>query len=370
MILLVSNTAWSIYNFRQNLVRALLEKNQEVTILAPMDACSTKLSDMGCRVYDLPLQQHGVNPFADLFLLLTLYHKLRQLRPKFIIFYTIKPNIYGSIAAAWAGIPCLVVTTGLGYTFINQNWISRLAHSLFKIALRHPLQVWFLNYQDLLAFTKYRLVAPERAHLLPGEGIDLEHFSPRTNEFIDGTFHFLMIARIIKDKGVEEYVEAARRLKNRFSNITFQLLGNYDTNSPNAISKEQISEWQHAGIIEYLGTTDDVRPYIAYADCVVLPSYREGIPRALIEASAMERPVIATDVPGCRDAVIDETTGLLCKARNAENLAEICERMAHTTEDMRKKMGQEGRKFVAKTFDEKYIVKQYIDILNENKILI
>ncbi len=365
-VILVANTAWSMFNFRRGVICQLIRCGYQITIIAPSDAFSEKLQELGCEVIDLPIDAKGTNPLHDLRLVYMLYNYYNCIKPDFIIHYTIKPNIYGSLAAKIAGIPSIAITTGLGYTFVNDNMVAKIARILYKMAFRFPDEVWFLNEDDRQIFLRKNLVASEKAVLLYGEGVDLEYFKPQTRECSDGKIIFLLIARMLWDKGIGEFVEAARLIKDRYPNAIFQLLGECDVANPSAINRQQISLWEAEGIIEYLGTTSDVRPIIAQVDCLVLPSfYREGIPRTLMEAAAMAKPLVTTDSVGCRDVVIDRETGLLCLVKDHISLAECFEIFINMPVSQRELMGQAGRAFMAQVFDERLVIEQYLETLKK-----
>ena len=370
-ITLVCNTAWAIHTYRRGLLRMLVAHGVQVTVLAPRDRTFEPLAAMGCRCVELPVASKGTNPRDDLKTLVALYREYRANRPDLVFHYTIKPNIYGSIAAQGARVPSIAVTTGLGYVFIQKSRTAQVAKRLYRFAFRFPREVWFLNQDDRQAFIDQDLLAhPERARLLHGEGVDLDEFPftpparghthPATGT--DG-FFFILIGRLLWDKGVAEYVDAARRLRARFPHARFQLLGAVGADNPSAISRAEVEAWQREGVIEYLGETHDVRPAIANADCVVLPSYREGVPRTLMEASAMGRPIVATDVPGCREVVENGVTGLLCEVKSADSLAQQLERMLVSSDETRAQMGLRGREKVAREFDENGVVARYKDTI-------
>ncbi|MFM5366360.1 glycosyltransferase family 4 protein [Aeromonas veronii] len=363
-IILVANTAWSMFNFRHGLLIRLINDGYQLTIIAPRDEFSDKLRGIGCAVVDLPMEAKGTNPLQDLKLIYTLYRLYRQILPDFIVHYTIKPNIYGSLAAKWAGMPSLAITTGLGYTFVNDNLVAKVACGLYKLAFRFPKEVWFLNEDDRQVFLQHQLVSQDKAVLLHGEGVDLSHFAPQAMPVPDGKVRFLLIARMLWDKGVGEYVEAARIVRQQYPQAVFQLLGACGVANPSVIEHAQISQWEEEGVVEYLGTTPDVRPIIANADCVVLPSYREGIPRTMIESAAMAKPLIVTDVPGCRDVVIPNKTGLLCQVKDVAALAHCCEKIINMNVEQTSKMGEAGRALMASKFDEQLVIAQYLITLN------
>lgn len=365
-ITLVVNVAWSMFNFRHGLLKRLLTEGYKVTVITAPDEFSDKLRAIGCTVIDLPISGKGTNPFQDIHLLYSLYRLYISTKPNFIIHYSIKPNIYGSLAAKLAGIPSLAVTTGLGYTFVNDNWIAKVARSLYKLAFRYPKEVWFLNEDDRQVFLKHSLVSADKAVVLYGEGVDLNYYYPLPKIHQDENFRFLLIARMLWDKGVGEFVEAARIIRKKYPKAIFQLLGTCGSANPSVIERDQVAKWENEGVIEYLGTTNDVRNYISQADCVVLPSfYREGIPRSLMEAAAMAKPLITTDNVGCRDVVIPDETGLLCPVKDANALAICCEQMLGLTLSMREEMGLRGREFMMRKFDEKLVIAQYLQTLNK-----
>lgn len=362
-ITLVCNTAWAIYTYRQGLIRELAARGVEVIVLAPRDRTFELLTAMGCRCIDLPVASKGTSPRDDLRMLWALFRHYRSIRPDIVFHYTIKPNIYGSIAAKLAGVNSVAVTTGLGYVFIQHSRAAQVAKMLYRFAFRFPREVWFLNRDDKAAFIDQDLlVHPERARLLHGEGVDLEQFAltplPDTDHF-----DFVLIGRLLWDKGVGEYVEAARRLRKRYPQARFQLLGPVGVDNPSAITRAEVATWEQEGVIEYLGEAHDVRPFIAAANCVVLPSYREGVPRTLMEASAMGRPIVATDVPGCREVVAHGINGLLCEVRNANSLADRLAQMLDMDGEERRAMGERGRQKVMAEFDERVVINQYKDLI-------
>jgi glycosyltransferase involved in cell wall biosynthesis len=362
-IALVCNTAWAIYTYRRGLLRMLVERGVEVSVIAPRDRTFAPLEEMGCRCVELPVASKGANPRDDLKTLAALYREYRATRPHIVFHYTIKPNIYGSIAARLAGMPSIAVTTGLGYVFIQNSRTASVAKRLYRFAFRFPREVWFLNQDDRQAFIDQNLLAhPDRAQLLHGEGVDLGEYDfqplPRANPQTEG-FFFILIGRLLWDKGVAEYVDAARRLRQKYPYAHFQLLGPAGVDNPSAITLDEVQAWQREGVIDYLGEAHDVRGFIGNADCVVLPSYREGVPRTLMEASAMGRPIVATDVPGCREVVENGVTGFLCEVKSADSLAQQLERLLLSSYTARAEMGVAGRAKVAREFDENAVVERY-----------
>ncbi len=363
-ICLVCNTAWAIYTYRPGLIRALLALGVRVTVLSPPDRTVEHLSAMGVTCIDVPIESKGTNPLADLKTVWTLWRHYRRLKPDLVFHYTIKPNIYGTLAAALAGVKSIAVTTGLGYVFIQHSLAARVAKQLYRQAFRFPREVWFLNPDDEQTFLQAGLLArPERAALLPGEGIDLDQFTFSPLAADKPHFDFLLVGRMLWDKGIGEYAAAARIVKARYPQARFRLLGPAGVANPSAIPLAEIEAWVCEGTLEWLGETDDVRPYLRDADCVVLPSYREGMPRTLLEASALGRPIVATRVPGCRDVVADGVTGLLCDARNADDLAAKMLNVIEMSPQQRADMARAGRAKVEAEFDEKAVVRRYFSAI-------
>src|SRR5262245_38869151 len=317
-IILVSRCAWTLYNFRAGLLRALKNKGHKVIGGgAGGDGFEKYIVDLGVPFVSLPVDKRGINLLADLRLFWTLYRWYRCERPAVVHHFTIKPVIYGSIAARLAGVPRIVNTvTGLGYVFIEDGvtWLRYLVKWLYSIALACAHFTFFQNRDDLTYFAAHGLIRREKAGLLPGSGVDCSFFTPAVTGFRspDAPVTFLLVARLLRVKGVEEFVEAARLVKQEIPTSRFQLLGPRDERNPTVVSVHQLENWQEEGIITWLGEKSDVRPVMAQADVIVLPSYyREGTPRALLEAAAMAKPIITTENVGCREVVDDGVNGLL-----------------------------------------------------------
>ena len=335
--------------------------SHEVCTLAPQDEASIKLEDCGCTFINLNINNKGLNPLSDFQLRSRLIKIYKKTQPDVIIHYTIKPVIYGSMAATKQKIPFVNNITGLGTAFIKKNWVTWLVKQLYQSSQKKAGYVFFQNREDQKLFHKENLI-PETVpqEIIPGTGIDIKHFALKPySKSTPGLF--LLIARLIWDKGVGEFVEAARQIKSEFSEAHFQLLGFLDVKNRTAISREQVQEWEAEGVIEYLGDTEDVRPYIEKASCVVLPSYREGLPRTLLEAASMARPIITTDVTGCREVVNHGVNGYLCKPRDAKDLAQKMRDMAKLSIDERRDMGLRGREKIVSEFDEKIMVQKIIN---------
>lgn len=363
-IILTGNTCFKIANFREGLVRALIARGCEVVVLAPTDGHRTKLEAMGCRVHDLPMDRNGTAPLAELALLWRIFGFLRRERPVIVFGYTIKNNIYAGLACRWLGIPFVPNVTGLGPAFNQSGMLKRVVRLLYRLAFARAQAVFLQNPEDRAVFLAAGLVDAARTRLLPGSGVDLALFDARPMPPETEGVVFLLIARLLWDKGVGLYAEAARALRAGNPALRFQLLGPPDPASRSGIPMAQIEAWAQEGVIEYLGQMQDVRPALAAADCVVLPSwYREGTPRVLLEAAAMARPVITTDRPGCRDAVTDGQTGMLCPAQDLDALTGALARFAAMPAQERAEMGKQGRAKAEAEFDEARVIDAYIEQL-------
>jgi glycosyltransferase involved in cell wall biosynthesis len=271
------------------------------------------------------------------------------------------------LASALSGVPYINNVAGLGAVFIGGGWLKRFVSILYKLAFKNSSKVFFQNKDDLELFLKNKLISRQLTGVLPGSGINLNHFAPINVSLgltLNRPFKFLLIARMLKDKGVVEFVNAAQMLKESGMKAEFSLLGFLDVQNPAAISTEQMRTWTEQGFVKYLGTSDDVREHIAQADCIVLPSYREGTPRSLLEAAAMAKPIIATNVVGCKEVVVDGENGLLCEAKNALDLASKMKEIFLFSDGERKVMGEKGRRKMEQEFDELFVIQKYIEAID------
>lgn len=353
-ILLIASLAESLINFRGPLIRQMVSAGHEVIAAAPEISAvlCVKLRALGVRSFSIRLRRTGLNPIIDVCTILMLFRLCRLERPDVILAYTIKPVIYGSIAASWAGVPGIYsIITGLGYAFSSHDrrgsWVRRLARQLYREALKHNAKVFFQNPDDQSFFQSERMIRKiGQAILVNGSGVDLDYFRPAP---LPAQCSFLLIARLIRDKGVEDYVRAARILRSKYPDARFRLAGWMDSN-PNSISSDELAAWKKEGVIEYLGPLEDVRPAIRDCAVYVLPSYREGTPRTVLEAMAMGRPVITTDAPGCRETVRDGVNGYLVPIQRPDTLAEAMEKL-YLDAELRFSMGQLSRKRAVDKYD-------------------
>ncbi|TGE27347.1 glycosyltransferase family 4 protein [Hymenobacter metallicola] len=363
-VAIVINTSWNIWNFRRSLVKALQAAGHEVLAIAPPDAYSERLeTELGCRYVPILMENKGTNPVKDALLTRRFYTIYRREKPDVVLQYTIKPNIYGTLAAKLAGIPSVNNVSGLGTVFIVQNLVSKVALGLYRFAFQFPKRVFFQNGDDRQLFLQHGLVRADITDLLPGSGVDTNRFRPAAEFVRHEPFTFLMIARVLYEKGVEEYFEAARIVRDALPGTRIQLLGGVDESGNIGVKRAVFDQWLQAGHIEYLGTSDNVAEHIQRADCVVLPSYREGTPKTLLEAAAMGKPIVTTDVPGCRETVVDGVNGLLCQVRDAADLAQKMLQVQRLSTAELEAMGKAGRQLAEQKFDEQIVLDKYLRIV-------
>ena len=359
-IAIVLNSSWQAYNFRLNLARTLKENEYEIIIIAPYDAKYSELLKKEFIYYDINIDPKGINPLHDFKTMLSMYKLYKTIKPNMILNFTIKPNIYSSLVAGVLKIPVVSNISGLGTIFIKQSLITKIAKLLYKVALGFNTKVFFQNNDDKNLFVINNLISEIKTDLLPGSGVDLNKFVPVKKEKND-VLTFLLIARLLKDKGVIEYINAIKIIKSKYNNIEFQILGAVGVANKTAIREDELQNWIDSGLVNYLGISDNVQNIIADSDCVILPSYREGTPRSLLEACAMEKPIIATDVVGCKEVVDDGKNGFLCEVKNPQDLAKKIEMMINLSYDERVRMGQAGREKIVKKFDEKIVINKYLE---------
>ena len=364
-VVLIANSAWNVYNFRMNLIESLKEQGYSIVVFAPEDEYSPAIRDSGlCKLVPLQnLKPTHTNPIQDFLLLRELYVLLKKEKPDAVFTFTLKPNIFGSIVAKWLSILVIPTVTGLGYSFLHKSWLNWVVRRLYHFAFKGLDKVVFHNQSDYAVLKDFNILHHGQGIVVGGSGVDTEYFqpSPVPNQ---RPFVFLFLGRLLYDKGLMELVAAASRLHKDMQGVQFWVAGAHQAEHPAAIPPETFQHWVDEGVIQYFGQVEDVRPLIAKANVVVLPSYREGMPRAILEAMAMGRPVIATDVPGCRDAIRPGWNGWLAESRNVRHLEE-CLRKAMLEDDaILQKMGKNGRERAIDLFDLQQVKNQYLSILH------
>ncbi len=360
-IMIIGGLARSLLLFRGDLIKGWLAQGHEVTAAAPEGGIKKELEKWGVKYIKIPLKRTGLNPAGDLFLLGFLIQLLRKKRPDYLFLYTVKPVIYGSLAATFLPT-CRVYSmiTGLGYVFTSPEGgtFKKLVTAMYRAALKRNRKVFFQNPDDAREFVNIKVIEEKKVVLVNGSGVNVDHFY-RTR-LPEGPVTFLLISRLLKEKGIIEYVEAARMVKEKYPAAGFRIIGWPLIGDPSTIKPKQLERWKEEGIVEILGETDDVRPIIAEASVYVLPSYREGTPRTVLEAMAMGRPVITTDVPGCRETVTGGLNGFLVPVKDAKALAAAMEKFLENPEQIGQ-MGRESRKLA----EEKYDVHKINRVINE-----
>ncbi len=369
-ILLFANTEWYLYNFRRSLATVLREAGYEVVLVSPPGPYGERLRALGFRWLPAPMKRRSLNPLHELALLVWLYRLFRREQVDLVHGFTIKCAVYGSLIARLARIPGRVnAVTGMGYVFISSQLTARLLRPAVRTLLRLALggrgaRLILQNPDDVALFQSARLVDAATIRQIPGSGVDCTRFIPSGVRIAGEPLRVLLAARLLWDKGVAEYVAAARTLHGRGRSIRFLLAGNPDPGNPAAIPEATVRAWVDEGLVEWLGHVDDMPALLAVVDVVVLPSYREGLPKTLIEAAACGLPLITTDAPGCREVVTPEMDGLLIPVGDAEALARAIARL-HEDPALAARLGAAARAKALAQFDERIVIERTLAVYRE-----
>ncbi|ABE59073.1 glycosyltransferase family 4 protein [Chromohalobacter israelensis] len=362
-IVLVSNTSWFLYNFCQGLLRALERRGFRVVCLVPHDDYSQRLcEEFNVTLRTMPMDGKSTGPAREGKCLFWLFGQLRELRPAFVFNFTIKANIYSGLACRALNLPYANTVTGLGTAFLHDSRLFRQVRRLYGVANAGATRVFFLNPDDRELFEHEGMLQKVDWDMLPGAGVDVARFGFKplpTGE----PFTFLLIARLLGDKGVREYVAAAEQVRATHPETRFLIVGPKGVSNRTAIEDDEVDAWHAGGVVEYVGAQDDVRPWLAQAHVLVLPSYREGMPSTVMEAAAMGRPAIVTDVPGCRHAVTEGETGWLCRVKDAEALATRMRYCLAMTPWALSRVGVAARRRAEKEFSQDIVVTGYLACL-------
>jgi len=365
-IAITANSSWYLYNFRKNTIKAMLEQGYDVIALAPEDGYSGVLSSLGCKFIPLSIDSGGINPFKDSLTIMSIFFIFLRMKCDLVLNFTPKNNIYFSLVAWLFRKPVINNVAGLGNVFINGGAVCVICRLLYKFSQRSAARIFFQNEDDRTLFLTEIIPGYSRTERLPGSGVDLARFEmmPAAD---DGVVRFILIARMLYSKGVEHYVDAARRLKRIYGDrCEFRLLGFLDGNNPAAVKTERMTSWIAEGMIHYLGISDNVENELRQIDCVVLPSfYREGVPKSLLEAGAAGKPIITTDNIGCRETVDEGVNGYLCTPQSTDSLVACMEKMINLTHAQRLDMGAKSRQKMVREFDEHIIISRYLNAINE-----
>lgn len=362
-ILISINTSWNIFNFRLSLIKALHARGYTVIAVAPSDEYVRLLEKEGVKCFPIDLDSKGTNIIHDLILIKSYYRLFKKLKPDLILSYTIKPNIYGNYAAKALGIPVINNVSGLGTLFIKKNLSTLVAYGLYKTAFLKSDWVFFQNTEDQMLFRQKKLINVEKTSIIPGSGVDVEKF--KSNRLNNPGRTILFVGRLIGDKGIREFIEAAKILIKEDAALRFKIVGELGYNNKTAVSKEELEGWLKLPQVEYLGMVDNMKEVFEKVDIMVLPSYREGLSKSLVEACAMSLPIVTTNVPGCRDVVQDGYNGFLCELKNSVDLAKKISDILKLSENKRLEMGQNARRIATEKFDEKLVIDLYLQKIKE-----
>ncbi len=359
-ILILTNSINGLFNFRKEVVLSLMDEGYKVIISTPDEYNERHafFEEKGCSIVKTQFNRRSKNPLYDLKLLLSYIRLLREIKPKAVLTYTIKPNVYGGLACRLLKMPQIVNVTGLGDAIENEGWVKHITLMLYKLGTKKAWRIFFQNKSNLVFFVKNGFDA-NKSVLLPGSGVNLlrHNYQPYPP---CGIIKFLYAGRLLKDKGVEEYFKMAELIKRDFSNVEFGIVGKIEDNY-----KKQMENLVSNDIIKYYGLVPDVRPFYRNSHCVVLPSYHEGMSNVNLESAANGRPVITTNVPGCKETVDDKVTGYLCLPMSVEDLTEKVKQFIQLPYEAKQNMGKAARLKVEREFDRQIVVKAYMDAINQ-----
>lgn len=361
-ILVLTNNFGGLYSFRKEVMKAFVDEGHHVVISAPLDEKKAYFVEIGCKVIDTQFNRKGMNPLKDLGLLMRYVQLLKRVKPDMVLSYTIKPNLYGGMACQLCGVPQIANITGLGSAVEKPGWLQRLTILLYKIGLRKTHTVFFQNRANM-EFCEEHGMVKSGVKLIPGSGVNLQHHALQEYPLQSEPLRFIFISRLLREKGIEEYLTAAHEIKAKYPNTEFHILGVCEEDYA-----ERLEKLQKDGIVIYHGSQSDVRPFIGQSCCMVHPSfYAEGMSNVLLESCAAGRPVITTDRPGCGEIVEDSINGLIVKQRDAYDVARKIEKFIHLPYEQKREMGLAARKKVECEFDRNIVVKAYLDCINSIK---
>lgn len=361
-IVFFSNSAWSIYNFRRNLIKKLIKNGNQIFILSPKDSTSIKLIRMGCKFLEIKMNNNSINILKDLILLFVIRKKLKIIKPDFIFNFTIKPLIYGTFVANLLKIKSVCMMTGLGTTFIKKNFLTYLVIILYRISFLKVYKVIFQNKDDRKKFIDYNIIDKKRSVLSPGSGVDLNYFKYKKNKFKNKT-KFLYFGRLLKEKGIREFIYVANKFNKLGLNCEFRIIGSLDKKNPSSITKNDLKKFSEFKNNKFENFKNDVRKDLNRANCVVLPSYREGTPRGLLEALSVGRPIITTNAVGCREVIQEGRNGFSVKIKDTNSLFTAIKLFHNLSNKKKIQMSKYSREFVSKKFDINKVIKIYEKLL-------
>lgn len=356
-ILVLANASGGLYRFRKELLSELV-KSYDIYAATPLAVKVDELKNIGVELIDIPVDRRGINPITDFNLFIKYVNVIKRVKPDLVVTYTIKPNIYGGIASRLCHVKYATNITGLGTAFQKEGLLRKTVFNLYKVALKKAITVFFENSENLDFMVKNRIIREDQCCLLNGAGVNLNQYKYHQYPFDNNPFVFLFVGRVMKEKGIEELFQAMKKLCEEGFNCVLDVLGGYEEDYKYAMEKYTGEGW-----LRYHGYQDNVIPFIKTSNCFVLPSWHEGMANTNLECASIGRPIITTDIPGCKEAVLDNKSGLLCKPKDCNSLYEKMREMVLFTDDKREKMGLEGRKHMEKNFDKNAIVNKTIEHL-------
>ena len=364
-IAVIENSLFSTYTMRDSLMKRLMKEGYEVFVLTHTNSFAAQVEKTGIKVINIG--SGNIHPVKVSKYIYNLFFFLNRIKPDVVLTYSIRPAIWGNFIARYLKIPTITNITGVGPLFTSKNVAYLAARSMYRLALKNASKVFFQNFDDMELFIQHKFVTPDRAARIPGSGVDYEKFSPVLVNKNNDSFSFLFIGRLIKDKGIFEFVEAARIIHEKYPTVQFNVLGPFwhQNLKSNTVTKSDLQNWIDEGIIDYMGEKKDVRKFIAKADCIVLPSYREGTSNILLEAASMEKPAITCNTTGCKEIVEDGITGFLCSIKDGRDLADKMEKMLLLSPVERIGMGKKAREKIIREYGKEIVLNAYLDAIDQ-----
>lgn len=354
-VLILTNSINGLYSFRRELMQELISQGYKVNISAPNDTRTSYFEKIRCNMIDTPINRRGVNPISDMKLLLHYLKIIKQIKPSVVLTYTIKPNVYGGIACRLLKVPYIANITGLGTSMENKGIIRAISLFLYKAGLKKAVAVFFQNTSNKHFFLYNKIIHKQIAREIPGSGVNLKHHVFEEYPMEDSTTKFLFIGRLMKAKGINELFTAAEIIKQEHPNVEFHFIGGKEENFD-----ERIQELSKNKMIFYHGRQNDVHSFIKESHAVINPSHHEGMSNVLLEAASTGRPVLASNIPGCKETFDDKITGLGFEAKNIDSLVNVITEFIHLPYEEKKKMGLSGRKKIENEFDRNIVIKAYM----------
>ena len=363
-IMISANTSWNIYNFRIPLIKALSKKN-EIIIVTKKDQYTTRLISLDLKIETIHIDSKGMSLKNDILLFFKYYYLIKKYKPDYFFGFTIKPNIYFNLASFFSKVKNINTITGLGTSFMNKGFLNFIVKLMYKIALLNSYITIFQNNDDLNTFKNDIIIKYKKNYkVVKGSGVDLNFYKYSKNLLKDkDSLNFLFVGRVIPDKGIIELISAISNIKKKYKNIKFKFIGSLDYENFTLINKIKIKKLISDDLIEYLGYKEDIRSYVIESNCLILPSYREGLPRSLLEAASIGRPIIATDVAGCREIVKNGYNGFLCKVKDSLDLEKKIIKFINLNTNKILEMSTNSRKLVENKFELNKIISSYLEII-------